>query len=242
MQQAEFNSLLLNSQAEFTTLLLNALQQNSVINALRAGWEKKVNDLEDENAQLKERVAELEQCLDETDQYAKRNLLLVHNQWEEKAGENTDQLIVGMAKNLGIHITDMDIERSHRTGRDPKPGKPRPVIVRFQSYKVRRQFYDARKRLKDNPVYSKTFINEVLTSTRNKMAKAARDLRRQKRIDSTFTTDGRVVIRTHDGNLHFLSTPQALDELIRRLPPVSASQTGVDNVPKRATRSTSRTQ
>ena len=101
-------------------------------------------------------------CEDQ-EQYSRRNNIRVFG-IEEKRGENTDQEIINLAERLGLGLTTSDIDRSHRTGR-PNPtnqqthggmkdGKlrPRPILVKFTSYRQRHAMISRRKQLKKTGV------------------------------------------------------------------------------------------
>ena len=57
---------------------------------------------------------------------------------KEEDVENTDEIVVNVAKKLGVDIECSDISRSHRVGR---PGsKPRPILVKFVSEQKKGRF------------------------------------------------------------------------------------------------------
>ena len=68
-----------------------------------------------------------------------------------------------------------DIQRCHRVGKkkesqDPNtPPKPRKIICRFKSYKLRQKIILSKKHLKSSPNYSNCFITENLTPFRAKL-------------------------------------------------------------------------
>ena len=86
---------------------------------------------------------------------------------------------------LDIDINEYDIDRSHRVGR-PTPNRPRPIIVKFLSYKAKSSIYKARNRLKFARQTAKGFhINEDLTKTRLLMFKKALKLKKDNLISDT---------------------------------------------------------
>ena len=78
--------------------------------------------LNKENKVLKKRVKKLETAMDDAEQYSRRNCLRISNVPED-ASEDTDKLVIDVARAVHADISQSDIDRSHRLG---KPGK-RPV-------------------------------------------------------------------------------------------------------------------
>ena len=77
--------------------------------------------------------------VDELEQYDRRNSLRLSLNTKEEDAENTDEIVMNVAKKLGVDIECSDISRSHRVGR---PGsKPRPILVKFVSYRMREKLY-----------------------------------------------------------------------------------------------------
>lgn len=126
--------------------------------------------------------------IDDLEQYSRRNCLRVFG-IPESDKEDTDEVIVTLAKNkLGVNIDQHDIDRSHRTG--PKNGKsnrPRPIIVKFVSYRNRKIIITSRRKLKGSGIS----IQEDLTlNRRNLLAKA----KQHPKTKSVWTVDGKVTV------------------------------------------------
>lgn len=117
--------------------------------------------LKSENDSLKTRVQKLESAADVAKQYSRRNCLRVSGM-NETTNENTDELILGMTRALDIEFGLHEIDRSHRVGK-PNNAKPRDIIVKLSTFRVRQKLYSARKQLKDQG-YEGVFINEDLWS------------------------------------------------------------------------------
>ena len=106
-------------------------------------------------------VTELRNEVDRQQQNSRRTSLHVINEWPEQRGEDTDEKIVEMAQNqLNLNISKSDIDL-HRVGR-PKPGgRPRPIIVKFISYKTKKAVFQARSALSlRTPGGKAKYINE----------------------------------------------------------------------------------
>ena len=78
------------------------------------------------------------------------------------------------------------------------PSYPSAIIVKFATYRARNNFYRKRAGLKGNLKFPHVFINEDLTSKRNKLFKAARKLVKDQLLTSAWTFDGRVYIKGND--------------------------------------------
>ena len=127
---------------------------------------------------------------DELEQYGRRNALRVWLKDPETEGENTDTIILDVAKKLNVALEPSEIGRSHRVGRKSNgDGKPRAIIVKFLSHNVRQRLFRARKN------NSGIFLSEDLTKKRANIMFKARGLKRDNKIHSCWTTDGRMYIR-----------------------------------------------
>ena len=105
---------------------------------------------------------------------------------------------------LKVPITKNDIERSHRIGSPnknlheegaqkkstrasrSKKSKPRPIIVKFVSYRTRKLVISKRRALKG----SKMGIDEDLTKENAQLLKRTKEC---SKVLSTWTSDGRVI-------------------------------------------------
>ena len=58
--------------------------------------------------------------------------------------------VIGIkTNNLGLQVNDTDLERSHRIGRKTQRStKPRPILVKFVSYKVLAEVFRSKRDLK----------------------------------------------------------------------------------------------
>ena len=107
---------------------------------------------------------------------------------------------------VGVQIEEDDIEISHRLHR--KKGI-KPIISKFANHKDKAKLYKARVQLRNVtlstvfPNYSATspsgqriFINENLTRYQNEMMKLAIEKRKDGKILSTWSLDGKIFIKT----------------------------------------------
>ena len=118
----------------------------------------------------------------------------------------SDEIVCKVAAAVGVQIAPENIEISHRLHR--KKGI-KPIIAKFPNHKDKAKLYKARIQLKNLtlsalfPNYSATglagqriFINENLTSYRSDMMKLAIEKRKDGKILSTWSLDGKIFIKT----------------------------------------------
>ncbi|KAH3785307.1 hypothetical protein DPMN_163392 [Dreissena polymorpha] len=84
-----------------------------VITGINASLHDRIESLTQENKHLKNQVAELLCQADRAEQYSRRNCLSITG-IPEARDEDTDNIIVTMAKDLGAELSIDDIGRSHR--------------------------------------------------------------------------------------------------------------------------------
>ena len=108
-------------------------------------------------------VKNLENQLDRQEQYSRRNCILIHGITETQ-DENTDDISLRtINEHLELELTEKELDRTHRIG-NPKSGnkRPRPIIVKFARYNIRRKIFVYEKRLKNSGIS----ITESLTKGR----------------------------------------------------------------------------
>ncbi len=94
-------------------------------------------------------------------------------------------------------ITEEDIQSTYRLGK-PKDSKARDVIVKFASKQKRDIFYSMRKSTPKGRDNKKVFINEDLTQFRSKLFFDARRLVKTRKLHSTWTQEGNVIIKLNE--------------------------------------------
>ena len=185
----------IRSKGDMTAWFKEALRDDDIRSLLRSSLDpdNQIEKNSEKIENLEHEVSRLTLELDELQQYGRRNALRIHNPgWKERNDENTDEMVLKLIhENLGIHDFPLWlISRSHRVGPKRDDGTPRPVIVKFISYRAREQVYKARRSLPQG-----VHINEDLTQATARLAYQARQLRRNGQIEDTWTYDGRVFIK-----------------------------------------------
>ena len=209
--------------AKFKTVLFPAALSKK-IDELHGVIERLSNKLDLKDAQirgLEERICVLEDSNDAIEQYSRRRNLRFHGIPEIGTAENTDEVVLAIVNGKMGMIPPLErhhLERSHRLGRrEDGQGRPvvRPIIVRFQSERLRDDVYRTRTRLKAHNQQrrdAQIFINDDLTARRSKMAYDARQLKKTKKIADCWTSFGKVVIKDLANKVKEIRSPNDLKQ------------------------------
>ena len=122
-----------------------------------------------ENKRLNDEVINLQERVDNQEQQSLNNCLLLHSV-QEDVMQNTDEIALDVIGNqVGVTIALEDIQRSHQLGpfnaqRNLRSNKknPRPIIIRFTSWRKRQEVFKAKRSLKGQRIS----ISENLTKHR----------------------------------------------------------------------------
>ena len=133
-----------------------------------------------------DRTKAIEETANQLEQYSRRSCVRIFG-IKETDGESTDTIVCDLAnKKMDVPLSTSDIDRSHRVGkRVPNSVHPRPIIVKFVSYRTRTTFIKARRKLKG----SKITVQEDLTA---KNQEIYRKTYKSAKVESAWTVDGRV--------------------------------------------------
>ena len=135
---------------------------------------------------LETQVKTLECKIDDMEQ-STRNKFLRFQGIPELANENTDDLIIKCVKdNLDITIKNSDIDYSHRIGKNAN----RPILFKFMSMGIRQKIFRAKKSLRNKGVI--LYINEDLVKKRADMFAMSRQLKKDRFIIRTWTSEGTI--------------------------------------------------
>ena len=145
-----------------------------------------VKDLRDTIEQKNRKITELENKIDDLEQYQRRQCLRIFGV-EEETNENTDEIAVELAANIGVDLQVADIDRSHRVGRRVGD-RPRPIIVKFCSYRKRSDVFFSKKKLKGTGIT----IREDLTKARYSLLQEAIS---KYGLSKVWTIDGTIYVK-----------------------------------------------
>ena len=176
-------------------VLINKIKE---LEDFRGISETVTNNLSAENKRLRDIIEKLELQLDDNEQRSRNGCLVIHGV-PENDSEDTDDLVLDVINNsLELGNIDLnDIQRSHRLG--PKKNsrntrssstnnRPRPIILRFTSYRERDKVFRNKSKLKG----SKVLITENLTRRRYELLQAT--LAKYGK-GNTWTRDGRILTK-----------------------------------------------
>ena len=121
-----------------------------------------------------------------------------------------------MATALDSDISINDIDRSHRLGKPRRSNgqtvKPRDIIIKFTSYRARQKLLKNKSKLRSKG-FNNVFVNENLTAIRDNIFYETRKLARNKLIDSTWTSDGTIIVKDKHLKVHRLESYRDLELL-----------------------------
>ena len=149
---------------------------------------QRLDKLEKEKNILETKLTKAVALIDDQQKYSRRNCLLFHGVKEESS-EDTDNIVTEIfAEKLRLEVGKSMIDRSYRIGPKKKDQKPRPIIVRFCSYRDRSNVFYNKKMLKGNGVT----ITESLTKTRMDLLNEVQRIVGQ---GNSWTIDGNIIVR-----------------------------------------------
>ena len=156
---------------------------------------EKVKQVEMEVTTLKKKIAKLEDKLEDSEAYERRDTLLFSGKKlpVSQVGEICSQVVLkSLSENLNLSISLNDISVAHRIGPKPKDQKPdqRKIIVKFCKRDVKNSILAAARRVKPQDFY----VNESLTPQRQDIYFGIRKAKREfpDVISGCTTIDGSV--------------------------------------------------
>ena len=114
----------------------------SAVSQLQKALEENTNVMRDLRVVVEERdrtITAMQTKIDDLEQYQRRQCLRIFGV-EEKHNEDIDQLVMQVTQKIGVELNIHDIDRSHRVRRSDT-GRPRPIIVKFVSYRKRSEVF-----------------------------------------------------------------------------------------------------
>ena len=156
---------------------------------------------------MKDEINRVTREVNNLEQYSRRNNVRVLGM-QESPNENTAQVICDLAKSIGVVLTANDIDRSHRVSRRPTATtgdqlaqgsqsyaevsrstetRPRAIIVKMTSYKLKEALLRNRRKLKG----SGTVIVEDLTKRNSELLSTVSKMK--DKVCAAWSTDGRII-------------------------------------------------
>ena len=109
---------------------------------------KTLNEAKEERVQLYADLGTAVNQIDDLEQYTRKHNLEIHG-IPEKTEENLAEQVITLGNALNVTIRRDDIDICHRMFTGRNASKPSPIIVRFKSYRTKKELYGARKSLKN---------------------------------------------------------------------------------------------
>lgn len=184
------------------TILQEFNQQLQRLEAKIESLEKEVKSEKEKNHSLCENNMYLVDCLE---QYGRRSNLRLYGVPETRQEDTENKVLQIFNEEMGLQITSDHIERCHRVGKLNKK-KPRSIIVKFLSYKQRKQVFQNKKKLKGQ----KITIKEDLTASRQALLHKVYEFINFK---SVWSVDGTIFIKLNDKILS-VQNEQDLQKLV----------------------------
>ena len=206
---------LINEKFDSLTALVQQLQnENLQLSNQVHELEDNVEKLSSENNTLKSVVNKQFLAHDALNQYGRHKNERFINIAEPvlARGEKEDCMkpIIELAKKMHITLSKDDIERCHRLGKPRTNGTSRPIIVRFSSFRKKREMVEKKKSLripeeemvgltpeeKKAKLSANPFIVEDLTPFRGHIFKYIREWNfKSKKFDVVTTDYGQIVVK-----------------------------------------------
>lgn len=185
---------------------------------------KQVTLLEEQNIKKTKQISALEQRINDLEQYSRNSNVLITGlsvpqsyaataavqkrtsgprlrprlNTEGDAGVNElnlEDVVLDLFNNkMAIKLDPDDLENVHLL---PSRNKPLLVIVRFVSRKKKYEVMKAKSTLKGKNIY----INDHLTRLNAEVFKKTRELKKQNKLEATWTRNGKVFIKRTNGKI-----------------------------------------
>ena len=164
---------------------------------------KEITSLKKQVESQHDRINGLQAEMNSLEQYSRRNCLLVFGVKEEKS-EDTTEIVRGVvSRHLGIELRKDDIDRSHRIQPrrrtennqqgDKRNPPPKPIIVKFTTYRIRNEVLSNRRKLKGTGLG----IDENLTKANAELLSAAK---KTQGVKAAWSSDGRILVLVPTSN------------------------------------------
>lgn len=172
------------------------------------------------------KTAEEASKIDCIEQYGRRQNLEFKGV-PQKDGENTNDIVVKLAKVLDVDIKESDISTSHRLpakhkqlNSEEEPAHP-VIIARFVNRDVRNAIYGKRKAAKHLPSdkfpvqgMKELFVNENLTQQRKKLLWLTKQRAKVNGFKYVWTNNGKICVRENEESpIHTLLTESELNKV-----------------------------
>ena len=154
---------------------------------------QEINGLKEQNISLKRDVDTLLEKANEQEQYSRLEAIRIHG-IPVVANENCKEKVCNVfQQKLGIDIKPNDITKIHRLDQlYNRPGKPRPIILRFIAHYHKRACIENWRKLKGTGIVITEDLTQINYGTLNRAYK-------NERIESVSSTEGKLYAKLKHG-------------------------------------------
>ena len=183
-------------------------QRDAKIAALEqelASTKKDLISSEEKLTATQEKLSNVERQVEQMEAENRKNCLVISGV-PELPQENTNELVLDVAKAAGVEMSINDIDRSHRLGRQTGTiERPRTILLKLLSNNMRQRLFSARKdlsahRVRDHPVLTplkleNVFMTDFLTAKSQQLLFICRQLRRRELLWAAYSSNGKVKVK-----------------------------------------------
>ena len=173
------------TQAEVKDLKRGVRQPVETGNSHRKDEELKITSYDKRAKETDERVKNLEAKTDDLENRSRRCNLCFDGVTEDtnESWSTTEKKIQDIiTTKLNIQMDEFTIERAHRVGRRNATGKPRTIVAKFNSYKVKESILKSKKGLKGTNVYVREDFSQKILAKRKELLPKMHEERRKGNI------------------------------------------------------------
>ena len=155
---------------------------------------------------LKKQLKNQSYQLDRMEQYTRRDNIRIKGV-AYSTNENTNDIVINLAKDMGVELSSNDISTSHQLGATREVTKPSTIIVRFAKRDKKVELLKNKKKLR-----SGVHFEEDLTKLRRNMAY---EIRKDSSTIKTWTIDGKIYAMVREGNSEVKKVFDTPDDLYK---------------------------
>jgi len=148
--------------------------------------EVRKREVQEELKKTKRQLQLLKFEVDSLEQQGRKDSLRIFGV-PEVPGENTNSIMLELAKDMDVVMTDSDISVSHRL--PARGGKPKPIIVKLGRRNLKTEIMRKKKKLREKEERKHVYINEDLTPMRSKLISK---LKKDPTVKRVWSIDGKI--------------------------------------------------
>lgn len=157
-------------------------------------------------------IKNFEVRVEELEQYSKQDNVIINglkiekNKGDADIQNSVEDQVLETLASKDIMVNKNNISACHTIGKARNDGT-QSIVLRFVKRKEKTNLLFCARKLKGTGIY----INEHLTKTNSYMYKMARDLKKNGKIDSTWTRDCKIYIKNTRGQILLIKEKSDLD-------------------------------